>query len=476
MLSASLRIAEVVSALSQALDLGSGSTAWHSVRTCILGMRIAAELKLPESAQGELYYALLLKDAGSSGSPFQIYNSLSERENSVDLEGKQWARLSENLHFSLSDISLKDRLIDCTAAILRLGSHNKAEARAVVASSCERGGSLARLMGLPEATAVAIGAVDERWDGQGNPQGLKGEQIPLASRIILLAQMLDVSFTTSGPDAAIRAITQKSRSWFDPEIVRAARSVAKRRELWRDLDSADLHHVALGSEPYQKTLAEGETTLEAISQAFAVIVDAKSSFTYNHSIGVANTAVAIANKLGLDISRILLVRHAALLHDLGKMAVPNTILQKAGKLNDAEWQAIRLHPEYTWKILQSIHGFEEISEIAASHHERLDGNGYFRGLSAPQLSMEARILAVADIFDALSARRPYRDAMPPERVRAILRKGAPHALDATCLEALEQTGLTLNQTFRSLSSLQSIWSSQSASLRPAHKRCRQPRR
>ena len=452
MLPSSLRLAEVVSALSRALDLGSGSTAWHSVRTCILGMRIAAELKLPEDMQNELYYALLLKDAGSSGSPPQIYGALSEREQPVrvDLEG-DWARASEDLHLSLSDLSLKNCFPESTAALVRLGQQGRAEAGTVAATSCERGSALARLMGLPEATAVAIGALDERWDGQGSPQGLKGEQIPLASRIILLAQMLDLLFTTTSAEAAMPAIAQKSCRWFDPEAVRAARSVAKRGELWSNLESVDLRRLALESEPGQKTLSQGAITLEAISQAFALIVDAKSPFTFNHSIGVANTAVAMAEKLDLDVSRILLVRHAALLHDLGKMAVPNTILQKAGKLNPAEWDAIRRHPEYTWEILGSIRGFEEMGEIAAAHHERLDGSGYFRGLSAPQLSIEARILAVADVFDALSARRPYREAMPAEKVRAILRRSAPHALDATCLEALEQTDLELNQTGRDLS-------------------------
>lgn len=129
-------------------------------------------------------------------------------------------------------------------------------------------------------------------------------------------------------------------------------------------------------------LSEGDVSLDAICQAFANIVDAKSPFTYNHSNGVANATVATARKVGLPSPRVLFIRHAALLHDLGKMAVSNAILEKPGKPDDAEWQVLRTHPAHTWNILRCIGGCEELSEIAASHHEKLNGTGYHRGLTA----------------------------------------------------------------------------------------------
>jgi putative nucleotidyltransferase with HDIG domain len=367
-------------------------------------MRIATELRLTDAVQNELYYALLLKDVGWT--------------NSSPLE-----------------------------AGLRLASQQERHTRKSIALRCEKGGILARLMGLPEQTAIGIGALYEHWNGYGNPAGLKGEHIPITSRIMLLAQTLDVLFTSAGPDAAIAAIAQRNRRWFDPDTVKAARSLAARKQLWTDLSGDNLPRVALQMEPGQKTMTQGQVTFDAICRAFAAIVDAKSPFTYNHSTGVANTSVAMAKKLDLANSRILFIRHAALLHDLGKMAVPNTILQKPGKLNEAEWRLVRSHPEHTWRILHSIRGFEEMSEVAASHHERLDGSGYFRGLTAPQLSLEARIVAVADIFDALSAKRPYRDAVPLEKVFTIIRKESAHAFDRTCIEALEQSVTNCNQTF-----------------------------
>lgn len=200
--------------------------------------------------------------------------------------------------------------------------------------------------------------------------------------------------------------------------------------------------------------ALGCPLMKGLCQAFAQIVDAKSPFTYNHSNGVANTAVAIAKKLGFDSARVLFIRHAALLHDLGKMAVSNAILEKPGKPDEAEWQALKAHPAHTGNILRCISGFEQLSEVAASHHEKLDGTGYHRGLTAARLPVEARILVVAYIFDALSAKRPYRDALPLEKVLAIMQKDAPHALDATCLEALEQSGVGCDQSFVDLRTLQ----------------------
>ncbi len=450
-------MAEVVSALSQALDLGSGATRWHSVRTCILGMRIAGELRLPEEVQAALYYALLLKDAGCSSNASQIYNAFGSDDIAAkrDVKKTDWTRLSwETLQYALTHVAPGKPLIERVRTILRVASRQKQHTREVTAIRCERGGTMARLMGLPESTAEAIGGLDEHWNGGGNPAGLQGAAIPLTSRIMLLAQTLDVYCTSTGRRQALEVIRQRSGTWFDPDVVRAARSLAKRGSLWSCLESESPQSLALALEPAQRVLSEGDTSLDAVCQAFAQIVDAKSPFTYYHSNGVSNAAVAIAKQLDFTPARILFVRHTALLHDLGKMAVSNAILEKPGKPDEAEWQALRAHPAHTWNILHCIGGFQEFSEIAASHHEKLDGTGYHRGLTANELPLEARILVIADIFDALSAKRPYRDALPLEKVFAIMHKDAPHALDAGCLEALEQSGVGCDQSFVDLHTLQ----------------------
>lgn len=388
---APLRVAEVVSALSFALDLVTEQPMGHSVRSCILGMRIAEELRLHPDVQNDLYYALLLKDAGCSSTPPPTPEPARQKQ-----------KLTK----------------------LRL----------------ERGAALARLMGLSERTAAGIANLDEHWDGSGYPLGLEGPEIPIASRVILLAQTLEICRSQANKEAALLSACDRKNRWFDPDVVKAAESLAHRKALWAGLADEAIYPVVVSLDKKQGMMIAGDATLDSICLAFADIVDSKSPFTYRHSKRVANTAAAIARTLNLSPQRVHFMRHAGLLHDLGKLSVPTAVLEKPGKLNAAEWEIIRLHPYYTWKILSCISGFGELSEVTAAHHEKLDGSGYFRGLRAPQLTLEMRILTVADIFDALSAKRPYRDALPLDIVFKILRKDAPHALDETCLDALEQSG------------------------------------
>ena len=420
-------------------------------------MRIAAELRLPEEVQNGLYYALLLKDAGCSSNASQVYQELESDDIAAkrDVKKTDWTRLSwETLQYALSHVATGKPFLERVRAILRVASKQKAHARQVTAIRCERGSTMARLMGLSVLTAEGIAGLDEHWDGQGNPAGLRGNDIPMSSRIMLLAQTLDVFYTSDGPDAALEVIKQRSGRWFDPSVARAARSLAKRKKLWGELTGDNPSALVLNFEPGRLFMSEGDVSMDAVCQAFAQIVDAKSPFTFNHSNGVANTAVAIATKMGFSPSRVLFIRHTALLHDLGKMAVSNAILEKPGKPDAAEWEILRAHPAHTANILGCIRGFEELSEIAASHHEKLDGSGYHRGLTAEYLPTEARVLAVSDIFDALAAKRPYRDAMPLSKVFEIMRKDAPRALDPACLEALEQSGVGCDQTFVDLYTLQ----------------------
>lgn len=154
-------------------------------------------------------------------------------------------------------------------------------------------------------------------------------------------------------------------------------------------------------------------------------------------MGVVGAVVAIARTLGLEASEFSIIRRAALLHDIGKLGVSNAILDKLGKLTDAEWQTVRKHPENTFQILKRVPGFSPFSEIAAAHHEKLDGSGYLRGISDEQLNGPARVLVVADIYDALAAKRSHRDALPVEIVFEIMRRDVPRAIDAQRFEALQ---------------------------------------
>ncbi len=177
--------------------------------------------------------------------------------------------------------------------------------------------------------------------------------------------------------------------------------------------------------------------IDRVCEAFAAVVDAKSPFTCSHSRGVAEVAAALATALDLPRDRVQLVRRAALLHDLGKLAVPNAILDKKGELTANEWKVIVQHPQLTREILSRIDSFAELAEIAGAHHEKLDGTGYPQGLTASQLSLEARIIAVADIYQAMTEGRPYRPGMSHLETMKIMSRQTPHKLDSRCVAALD---------------------------------------
>jgi putative nucleotidyltransferase with HDIG domain len=168
------------------------------------------------------------------------------------------------------------------------------------------------------------------------------------------------------------------------------------------------------------------------------VVDSKSPFTSGHSARVATIADALARRLGVVDARRRWLRRGALLHDVGKLGVSNAILDKPGPLDDDEWACMRQHPVHTEDILGRIGAFAELARVAGAHHERLDGTGYPRRLSADQIALETRIITTADVFDAISADRPYRSAVPIPQTLELMRRSVGTAIDPLCFEALRQ--------------------------------------
>ena len=435
----SIRTSELISALSYALDLTEGRSMGHSVRTCVMGMRLAQHIGMSMEEQADLYYALLLKDAGCSSNSSRLFHILNADEIRAkrDVKTTDWTKVGfESLNFALTHVATESALPQRMWKLLQVAATQQADSRDLVKIRCERGSYIAKKLGFSDAVAEGIHSLDEHWNGGGYPNHLLGEEIPMFSRIANLCQTLEVFYEARGEEDALNAIQARSGRWFDPELVAATMSLAKQGILWLGLDSKDLLENVLVMEPEERRLIANDTTIDSICLAFADIIDAKSPFTYQHSNGVADAAMDIAIHFGMNEHEKKQLRRAALMHDIGKLSVPNSILEKPGKLTDEEWQVVRDHPYYTFQILKRVPAFKSFSSDAASHHERLDGSGYWRRLSGDNISFVARILSVADVFDALRAKRPYRDALPLEKVFSIMRKESPRALDLPCLEAL----------------------------------------
>jgi putative nucleotidyltransferase with HDIG domain len=435
----SIRTSELISALSYALDLTEGRAMGHSVRSCMIGMRLARHIAIPPEQLADLYYALLLKDAGCSSNSSRLFHILNADEIRAkrDVKTTDWTRVGwESLHYAITHVATGAPLPQRVWRLLQVAATQQQDSRELVKIRCERGSYIAKKLGFSDDVAAGIHSLDEHWNGGGYPNHLLKDEIPVFSRIANLSQTLDVFLTAHGPEAAMEAARERSGRWFDPELVKAAEALFKQGTLWIGLDSKDLLECVSAMEPAERRLTADDKTIDGICFAFADIIDAKSPFTYQHSKGVASAAIEIAGYFGMSDKDKRHLRRAALMHDIGKLSVSNEILEKPGKLTAEEWKVVRNHPYYTFEILRRIPAFASFSSDAAAHHERLDGSGYWRQLSAADLSMTARILAVADVFDALRAKRPYRDSLPLEKVFSIMREDSPRALDQPCLEAL----------------------------------------
>jgi putative nucleotidyltransferase with HDIG domain len=276
--------------------------------------------------------------------------------------------------------------------------------------------------------------LDEHWDGGGYPAGLSGEEISLAGRVLCLAQTAEVFWEHGGPRAACEIARQRRRTWFDPKLADALADTEQDVRFWRSLRRPDVTPL----EPPDHVLVADEARLDRVAHAFAWIVDAKSPYTADHSEGVAAIAIALAETLDLDTGTSATLYRAALLHDVGKLGVSSRILDKPGPLSPKEWETVRCHPRWSMEILSRVSAFAEVARIAAAHHERLDGSGYYRRLTAERLDQPSRILAVADVAEALSADRPYRRALSPGEVLTLMHGDAGRRLDSEVLSALGQ--------------------------------------
>ena len=442
-----IHLAEILGALSHALDLVEGQPAGHCVRCCWIGIHIGREFGLSEAEVWELYYTLLLKDLGCSSNAAricQLYltDDLTFKRDAKRIDGS----LPQALRFVLSHTGLKAGLAERMRALIAAFQTAGTAPQELVETRCQRGAEIARTMRFSESVAQGVQNLDEHWDGGGLPLGVRGAEIPMYSRIALLAQVVDVFRISSGIDAARQEIRYRSGSWFDPQLVEAFEKVAAQPDFWRMLDSDALQTALYALEPAQESKIVDEDFLDDIAAAFAKVVDSKSPYTSGHSQRVTLFTDLIAEQLGLPAQRRRWLKRAALLHDIGKLGVSNTVLDKPAKLDADEWAAMKMHTVYSEQILSRIAAFSDLATIAAAHHERLDGKGYPRGIAGEQIALETRIITTADIFDALTAERPYRAAMPVSKALAIMAADIGTAIDADCFAALRHAIVAMDST------------------------------
>ena len=434
----SVSVAEVFSALSFALDITEGHPFGHALRTCLVGMRLAERMGLPMADRRDLYYALMLKDVGCSSTAARVFELFGgdERVAKRDLMRVDWPNYFKAARFALAHAAPGSSWFERAYRVAGLAAAGPRAAAELVKTRCERGADIVTRLGFSPQVAAALGALDEHWDGHGHPRSLRGPEIPLLARIMGLAQTLEVFAALEGPRAALDVARERGGRWFDPTLVSAAQDLEADLAHWCALDEHALQQAVRDSEPGDAALLAGPGMLDRIAEGFAAVVDAKSPYTATHSARVTEIAVGIAQEMGFAPAELAELRRAGLLHDLGKLSIPNSILDKPGALTAEEWELVRLHPFFTQCVIERIRGFGALAVVAASHHERLDGRGYHRSLRGTAIPPGGRVLAVADMFEALTANRPYRPALPEETALKILEAERNVGLDSDCLDAL----------------------------------------
>jgi putative nucleotidyltransferase with HDIG domain len=431
-----VRTSEIVAALSRALDVTEGLPAGHAARTCYLALRLAERIGVASEIGADVFYGALLKDLGCSSNAALLV----ELFGADDIELKRREALTERDHRSMAMLTLRTLATSHEPLPLRVRrlislARGGADRHRIEQLRCERGADVARRAGFDASVAEAIFSVHEHWDGLGFPQGLKGLAIPVSSRIVATCAAVDVFRENRGDAAALAMLRARSGTRYDPFIVEELLAACD-LGLLRDLAGIDLYRELALLEPQGSSYLALTDDVDRIANAFADVIDTKSPFTAEHSKRVGHIASRMAQRLSMSDSDVRDVRWSGLLHDIGKLGVPNTILDKAAALDEEEFAVIRRHPSLSLVILSPVAIFGRVAEIAACHHERLDGKGYFRGLTGESLGLSARVVAVADVYEALTAVRPYRHAMAPEEALRIIDRSTGDHLAAEAVTAL----------------------------------------
>jgi HD-GYP domain-containing protein (c-di-GMP phosphodiesterase class II) len=431
-----LRLADLLCALSVTLDLAMAQPPEKSIRSCLVGIRLANRLGLPAVEQRTVYYATLLRHLGCTATTHE----------EADLMGPGVAQLrplmertdSASKRESLTVLTQVGkgsgiRRLQYVARTLTAGQSGEAE---LLLAICEVGSMLAERLHLGPEVAAALFQNQERWDGAGTPNGLAGGEIALATRIAEVATQAVIFTSLGGPDAVAAVFRKRQGGWLDPDLV-----AAYDQDLVADLETIDVWQETLDAEPAPHCRAPIDR-LDDLARTFAYFVDLKSPYLFGHSTGVAALADEAAKRMRLDDSERTVVRQAAYLHDLGRVAVPTGVWERSGGLRRGDWEQVRLHPYHSERILARSSALKPVAALVGLHHERLDGSGYPRQAKASELSMSARLLAVADVFQALTQDRPHRAALSPEAAAdAVQAEVAAGRLDGDCARAvLESAG------------------------------------
>ena len=422
------RLAELVAAISLATDLGTGQPMKHALRTCRLAMAVSAELGLGPATAADIYFVALLRFLGctadapetarvAGGDNIAFVAAMAPAY--MGSGGEAVVALARNVGRGAGPVRRARLLAEALGDPRSLVSH------------CEVGARLATRLGLGARVVDALAHAYERWDGRGLPDGLAGEAVPQAVRVVVVARDAVLWQRLAGAEAAFEVLAGRRGRAYDPAVVDAVRAVGL-----PSLDGVPIWDEVLAAEP-RPVRRVGAVGLDRGLAAVGDFADLRSTWTRGRSARLAGTARAAGRAFGLPSAQLTVLGRAALVADLGAVGVPTGVWERPGPLGVDETERVRLHPYLSERVLGRCPGLGPVAALAGAHHERIDGSGYHRGCTGAGLPDAARLLAAADVWTALREARPYRPAHVPAAARdALWAEVTAGRLDADAADAV----------------------------------------
>jgi HD-GYP domain-containing protein (c-di-GMP phosphodiesterase class II) len=430
-----LRLADLVAGLSRLADLGFGLPAGDALRCSALAVLLARDLDLPDDDVRAALYTGLLHHVGCVGFAREAARAFGDEH-----------RL--NVAAARTNLADPRDLISTLLPMLTRGEPPRERARLVLTTlargqkhgvanttaACEVGRDAARRLGLPEEVQRGIYTSYELWNGKGVPDGLAGEDIPIAARLTTVATAAALFDTIGGVETAVEVVRGRSGGMLDPEL--CERFAGRAEALLGEVNGADPYRLVLDAEP-RPVASVLDPQLVDVAHVFADLADVKTPYTHGHSRAVAALARDAGRELGCPPSDVADLELAGLLHDVGRVAVSSAVWDKPGSLTADQWEQVRLHAYHSERILAGSERLAPLATLVGAHHERCDGGGYHRGSTCDQLPMPARVLAAADAYQAITQPRPHRAALVPEEAeKQLLEDARAGVLDADAVTAV----------------------------------------
>lgn len=413
------RLAEVVASLSLATEAAAGVAPETASRAAIVAEHLAESMGASVEARRDVFYAALLRYIGCTGfahetAAYGAGDDIGLLRALTPMDAASPASVASHV---VRGVAKGRGLLTRAKSVARILGAPTMPLRLATAH-CEQAVRLAEQLGAGAGVTEVLGQIYERFDGKGGPHRLAREQLAPTTRILHAAYVYVLHASFEGPGAALDVVRARSGGEIDPSI--ATRLETCQRALLEIVRAPSVWEMLLEREP-RPLLRIGEGDLERVAKAFAKFIDLKSPFTTGHSVGVAQLTASALKRAGASEDEQSRGRIAGLLHDLGRVGIPNGIWDKPTKLGPVERDRVEEHARIGGRVLERSRAFRDHALIVESHHERLDGSGYHRRVRGDAIERIARVVAAADVFRALTEERAYRSAQTADAASETLR-------------------------------------------------------